>query len=79
MGDMKGRQVRKRTSSREAGVKPWGPVAKADLPIAGRVYKSFTKEVRRMYIDHQLFHGSGGSRNFLDPFITHGKWGCNPW
>ena len=33
MGNVKGRQVRKRTSNREARVKPWGPVAKADLPI----------------------------------------------
>jgi RNA-directed DNA polymerase len=36
MGDMKGRQVRKRTSNREAEVKPRGPGAKADLPIASR-------------------------------------------
>ena len=36
MGDMKGRQVRKRTSNREAGVKPWGPGEKADLPIVSR-------------------------------------------
>jgi RNA-directed DNA polymerase len=34
MGNMKGRQVRARTSNREAEVKPWGPGAKADLPIA---------------------------------------------
>ena len=33
MGDMKGRQVWKRTSNREAEVKPWGPGAKADLSI----------------------------------------------
>ena len=33
MGDVKGRQVRKRTSNREAEVKPWGPGAKADLPV----------------------------------------------
>jgi RNA-directed DNA polymerase len=34
MGDMKGRQVWKRTSNREAEVKPWGPGAKADLSIS---------------------------------------------
>jgi RNA-directed DNA polymerase len=36
MGDVKGRQVRKRTSNREAEVNPRGPEAKADLPIASR-------------------------------------------
>lgn len=36
MGNMKGRQVRKRTSNREAEVKPRGPGAKADLSIASR-------------------------------------------
>jgi hypothetical protein len=34
MGNKKGRQVRARTSNREAEVKPWGPGAKADLSIA---------------------------------------------
>jgi len=33
MGNMKGRQVRRGTSNREAEVKPRGPGAKADLPI----------------------------------------------
>lgn len=32
----KGRQVRQRTSNREAEVKPWGPGAKADVCIASR-------------------------------------------
>ena len=36
MGDTKGRKVRKRTSNREAGVKPLGPGAKADLPTASQ-------------------------------------------
>jgi RNA-directed DNA polymerase len=36
MGNTKGRHVRRRTSNREAEVKPRGPGAKADLPIAGR-------------------------------------------
>ena len=36
MGNRKGRQVRVRTFNREAEVKPWGPGAKADLPIAKR-------------------------------------------
>jgi len=36
MGDRKGRQVRRRTSNREAAVKPRGPGAKADSPVAGR-------------------------------------------
>lgn len=36
MGNIKGRQVRRRTSNREAEVKPWGPGAKADLPIASQ-------------------------------------------
>ncbi len=36
MGDVKGRHVRRRTSNREAEVKPRGPGAKADLPLAGR-------------------------------------------
>ncbi len=36
MGNRKGRQVRVRTSNREAEVKPRGPGAKADLPIAKR-------------------------------------------
>ena len=35
MGDVKGRQVRRRTYNREAEVKPRGPGAKADLPLAG--------------------------------------------
>jgi RNA-directed DNA polymerase len=34
MGNVKGRQVRARTFNREAEVKPRGPGAKADLPIA---------------------------------------------
>ncbi len=34
MGDMKGRQVRRRTSNREAEVKPRGPGAKADSSIS---------------------------------------------
>lgn len=34
MGDEQGRQVRRGTSNREAGVKPRGPGAKAELPIA---------------------------------------------
>lgn len=34
MGDEQGRQVRRRTSNREAEVKPRGPGAKAELPIA---------------------------------------------
>jgi RNA-directed DNA polymerase len=33
MGDMKGRQVRQRTSNRKAEVKPRGSGAKADLPV----------------------------------------------
>ena len=33
MGNMKGRQVRQRTSNREAEVKPQGPGAKADLSV----------------------------------------------
>lgn len=36
MGNLKGRQVRVRTSNREAEVKPRGPGAKADLPLATR-------------------------------------------
>ena len=36
MGDGEGREVRKRTSNREAGVKPRGPGATADLPIASQ-------------------------------------------
>ena len=40
MGDRKGRQVRRRTSNREAEVKPWGPGAKADSPVAGRVIEN---------------------------------------
>ena len=40
MGDGKGRHVRRRTSSREAEVKPRGLGAKADLPIAGRDLES---------------------------------------
>ena len=36
MGNTKGRHVRRRTSNREAEVKPRGPGAKADLPIARR-------------------------------------------
>jgi len=53
MGDMKGRQVRKRTSNREAGVKPWGPVAKADLPIANRSAESpmFDAELMEVICD----------------------------
>ena len=40
MGDGQGRQVRKRTSNWEAGVKPRGPGAKADLPIASQGIES---------------------------------------
>lgn len=40
MGDVKGRQVRIRTSNREAEVKPREPGAKADLSIAGRATES---------------------------------------
>lgn len=40
MGDMKGRQVRQRTSSREAEVKPRGPGAKADSPVAGQALEN---------------------------------------
>jgi RNA-directed DNA polymerase len=40
MGNTKGRQVRRRTSNREAEVKPRGPGAKADLPVAGRATES---------------------------------------
>ena len=36
MGNTKGRQVRRRTSNREAGVKPREPGVKADLPVANR-------------------------------------------
>ena len=34
MGNVKGRQARRRASNREAEVKPWGSGAKADLPVA---------------------------------------------
>jgi len=37
---MKGRQVRQRTSNREAEVKPWGPGAKADVPLADRAIEN---------------------------------------
>ena len=40
MGAMKGRQVRQRTSNQEAEVKPWGPGAKADVPMADRAIEN---------------------------------------
>ena len=40
MGNKKGREVRRRTSNREAEVKPRGPGAKADLPVACRGIES---------------------------------------
>jgi RNA-directed DNA polymerase len=40
MGDRKGRQVRRRTSNREAEVKLRGPGAKADSPVAGSVIEN---------------------------------------
>ena len=40
MNTMKGRQVRKRTSNREAEVKPRGPGAKADVCIVSEESES---------------------------------------
>ena len=40
MGAMKGRQIRQRTSNQEAEVKPWGPGAKADVPMADRAIEN---------------------------------------
>ena len=61
MGDVKGRQVRKRTSNREAEVKPWGPGAKADLPIVNR-------DIESPMFDNTCRHLTLLNRRGTDPY-----------